>query len=217
ANGEIHVVYTGASGPVMPHAVRTLLEGFRRFRDSEPATARRFRFHFLGTSYAAPGEARCSVLPLAEALGVVDQVSEQPHRLGHLECLRLQSEADILFLGGSSDPAYSPSKLYPYFAAGRPILAVVFPQSVLEAALAEFSGAFLVHMGPSSAEEASARLERFFRSAVAGFPAGSLPVRDEQLFAARYHAESTTRRQCELFDAAHAFAAGATQPALSIP
>ncbi len=211
--GEIHLLYTGAAGPVMPHALTVLFDALRLYREKNPTGARRFRFHFVGTSYAAPGQGVPAILPLAERCGVADQVAETPHRLGHLESLRLQQEADVLLLAGSSDLAYSPSKIYPCFLAGPPILAVVFSGSVLENILDELQCAFLVRFreaGPRDAAQAA--LTAFFDTALAGFPAASLPERNRAFFERHYLAPSLTQRQAGLFDAALARHRG--QPAV---
>ena len=200
---ELRVLYTGASGPVLPHALTVLFDGLRLYRERHPERARRLRFQFLGTSYVAPGTGRNSVLPLAEQCGVADLVEEVPHRLGHLECLRLQTEADVLLLAGSSDRAYSPSKIYPYFLADRPTLAVVFQPSVLENLLTPLSFAVIVPLGdaPSHAS-AHAALAKFFDDALAGFPPGSLPTRNQAYFDAHFLADHLTAVQCQLFDRA---------------
>jgi hypothetical protein len=201
--GEIHLLYTGAAGPVMPHALTVLFDGLRLYREKNPAGARRLKFHFFGTSYVAPGRGREVVMPLATRCGVADQVDEIPHRLGHLACLRLQHDADILLLPGSSDLAYSPSKIYPYFLANRPILAVVFRDSVMEKILTELQCACLVGIRENEPHDpAHAELARFFDVALARFPGSALPGRNEAFFAAHFLAESLTKAQCELFDGA---------------
>lgn len=201
--GEIHFLYTGASGPVMPHSLSVLFDGLRLYREKSPARAARLRFHFIGTSYVAFGQGVPSVLPVAEDAGVADLVTEIPHRIGHLEALRLQQSADVLLLPGSSDLAYSPSKIYPYFLSGRPILGIVFRQSVMENLMDELNCATLVRFTPGEPKDtAYAALATFFDQALAGFPLGSLPVRAEAQFAQLYHAPQLTRRQCALFDRA---------------
>ena len=199
-SNEVHVVYTGASGPVTPHALTVLFDAIRAFRERRPDASARLRLHFLGTSYVPPGHGRPSVLPLATQLGVADLVTEIPHRLGHLECLRIQEEADVLLLPGSSDPAYSPSKTYPYFLTGRPILGLVFAGSVLESLLAELGGAYLVRFtehGPK--EDAHAAIGRFLEAALEGRAAEMIAPREEERFAREYLAASLTARQAELF------------------
>jgi hypothetical protein len=198
---ELHLLYTGASGPVIPHALTVLFGGLRRYRERSPERARRLRFHFLGTSYVAPGQGQDSVMPLARQCGVADQVTETAHRLGHLECLRLQHDADVLLLPGSSDLAYSPSKVYAYYLTGRPILGLVFKGSVMERLLIELNCAYLVHFSEHEDKEAAHEaLCGFFDLAIDGFPPGSLPPRNEAYFDAHYLAETLTRRQCELFE-----------------
>ena len=203
AHGEIHFLYTGASGPVMPHSLTVLFDGLRRYRASQPEKAARLRFHFVGTSYVAPGKGHPSVLPVAADCGVADLVSEIPHRIGHFEAMRWQRQADVLLLPGSSDLAYSPSKIYPYFLTGRPILGVVFRNSVMERLLDDLGCAFLVRFAPDAPKDhAYEELTKFFDLAIAGFPPGSLRPRNDELFKQKFLAGELTRRQCALFDRA---------------
>jgi len=196
----LHFVYTGAAGPIMPHALKVLFGGLRLFRDREPALAARIQLHFLGTSYAPPGQGTATVQPIAADFGLADQVTEIPHRLGHLECLRLQAEADVLLLLGSSDLAYSPSKIYPYFLSERPILAVVFKNSYLEGIIGELACAYTVAFEEGTEKNAAhAQLCNFFKLALEGFPPGSLPERNRKLFEQEFLARTLTARQCELF------------------
>jgi hypothetical protein len=198
--GEIHILYTGAAGPVMPHAMTVLFQGLKLYHERSPERARRLRFHFLGTSYVAPGQGKNSVTPVAESCGVANQVEEIPHRLGHLECLRLQVEADILLLPGSSDLAYSPSKVYPYYLSRRPTLGLVFKTSVMERLLDELSCAYMVRFGADEDKrEAHDALCRFFDLAFDGFPPGTFLERNDAYFNARFLAETLTARQCALF------------------
>ncbi len=199
--GEIHLLYTGASGPVMPHSLCVLFDGFRLYRQKNPEQAARLHFHFVGTSYVAPGHGKCSVLPVAEDCGVADVVEEIPHRIGHLEAMRWQRQADVLLLPGSSDLAYSPSKVYPYFLTGRPILGLVFRGSVMEQLLDDLGCAFMVRFAETEAkDDAHAALAAFFDLVIAGFPPGSLRARNEEFFKRTFLAEELTRRQCTLFD-----------------
>jgi len=202
-DGEIHLLYTGASGPVMPHSLTVLFDGLKLYHRRSPQRARRLQFHFLGTSYVAPGQGKNSVIPVAESCGVGSQVHEIPHRLGHLECLRLQTEADILLLPGSSDFAYSPSKIYPYYLTGRPILGAVFKGSVMEKLLDDLACAYVVRFDLDGSKEAAYdALCRFFDLAIEGFPPGSFPPRNDAYFNHHFHAETLTALQCELFEQA---------------
>jgi hypothetical protein len=212
--GEVHLLYTGASGPVMPHSLTVLFDALRKFRERRPLEAARLRFHFVGTSYVPVGKGKDSVMPVAAGCGVADQVDEISHRLGHLECLRMQAEADVLLLPGSSDLAYSPSKIYPYYLSGRPILGIVFENSVMERLITELQCAYLVRFsehGPK--EEAHEAIIRFFELALAGFPDGPGPDRNDGYFNQHYLAEELTKQQCDLFDRALEYHANNHKPA----
>ncbi len=201
--GKIHLLYTGAAGPILPHALNLLFESFTRYRQAHPERAARFQFHFVGTSYVAPGQGTPSILPVAERFDLTSCVEEIPHRIGHLESLALLLQADALILPGSSDPAYSPSKLYPYYLSGKPILGIVFEHSHLEGLLGELACSWLVSFSQAGANDADyARLGAFFDHALAGFPAGVLPSRNEPAFRRSYLAEPLTETQCDLFAAA---------------
>ena len=201
--GKLHFLYTGASGPIMPHALNQLFRAFKRYSDQHPDRAARFHFHFFGTSYVPEGKGVPSVLPVAVEHGLAGQVTEIPHRLGHLESLSLLLQADALLLLGSSDRAYSPSKLYPYFLSGKPILSVVFHDSYLETILAELNCSIIAAFDSGLPEDsAQGPIHRFFDLALAGFPPAELPVRREELFNQSFLAETLTRRQCALFEEA---------------
>ena len=199
----VHFLYTGAAGPVMPHALTVLFVAVRIYRDRHPEKAARLRFHFVGTSYVRPGRGKFSVMPVAEQCGVADQVSEVPHRVGHLESIRMQQDADALLLPGSSDLAYSPSKVYVYYLTQKPILGLVFFNSVLERLLEELSCAYIARFSIMGAKDDAYRdIHRFFDLALEGFPAGSLPKRNDAAFNAKFLADELTRQQCALFEQA---------------
>jgi hypothetical protein len=201
--GTVRFVYTGAAGPIMPHAAGVLFRALAAYRAAHSKKARRLRFEFLGTSYAPPGQGVKTVTPLAREFGVDDLVIELPHRLGHLECLQIQARADVLLLLGSSDLAYSPSKLYPYYLARRPMLSVVFKHSHLESLLRDLSCSTVVSFEENApAADACEQLGAFFTHALEGFAHLPEPARNDALFRREFLAESLTRRQCALFDAA---------------
>lgn len=204
--GTVRLVYTGAAGPVTPHAVLLLFESLRAFRATHPEEARRLRLEFLGTSYGAGEQAQPTILPLAASFGVQDQILELPMRLGHLETLRAQADADVLLLLGSSDLAYSPSKVYPYFLSRRPILSLVFRNSVLESIVRELNCSYMVAFTESADHSAAVEaLSRFFEELCRTGRAPQPGPRNEDLFEREYLAERLTARQTALFDRALEF------------
>lgn len=203
--GKLLFLYTGASGPIMPHALNQLFGAFKAYGAMHPDRSARFHFHFYGTSYVQPGSGVPSVLPVAAEHGLTTQVTEIPHRLGHLESLALLHQADALLLLGSSDRAYSPSKLYPYYLSGKPILSVVFHDSYLETILEELNCSTVAAFAGGLPDDAAVEpIHRFLDLALAGFPKEKMPARREEFFNQNFLAETLTRRQCELFDLATA-------------
>jgi hypothetical protein len=198
-----HLAYTGASGPVMPHSLEVLFGALQTYRGLHPARAERLRFHFVGTSYVPPGAGKATVLPVAEAFGVADLVSEVAHRVGFLDCARIQRAAHGLLLLGSSDLAYSPSKVYFYYLAGRPILGVVFQDSVMERILDELRCAHMARFrlaGPK--EDAHRVIMAYFDGVLDGFPPEATPPGNDAVFNSNYLVEKLALRQCELFEQA---------------
>lgn len=197
----IRIISTGAAGPVMQPALKIIFDALATLQPRPDPEA--LRLEFIGTSYASTAAAQPSVLPLARAAGVDSLVSESPLRLGLLEALRTQIDAHALLLLGSMDPAYSASKLYPYFRSGRPVLAVVLKGSVLESQLRALSFATIVtydESGPSA--ETRGQIQYFLQDALAGFPSGQHPARNETFFRQHHLAPALTARQCALFETA---------------
>lgn len=203
-SGKIDIIYTGAAGPIMPDAVELLFESFAEFREVRLQEASRFRFHFIGTSYVEPGCGTPSILPLAFKHGISDHVFEIPHRIGHLESLSIQSGADVLFLGGSSDLAYSPSKIYPYYLSGRPILSLVFPGSVLESLLRRLNCPTLISIQTGKEREKSKQALCSYFDNLSKKDKPDPRVRDLSL-ESEILPEKLTLRQCALFDKAVSF------------
>lgn len=196
----VHLVYTGAAGPIMPGALEILLRALASFRQTDPNGAKRLRLHFIGTSYVAPGQGRPVVEPIASQFGVCDLVREVPHRIGHLTSLAAQLHADALLLPGSSDRAYSPSKVYPYFLTRRPMLALVYADSTLETLIERLGGAFIARIRRED-EGASAisATRAFFEAASRRFDNWADPIRHDDFFRSTYLSPVLTREQTDLF------------------
>ncbi len=214
ARDVVRLVYTGAAGPITPHATSVLFSALQKFRARSPELAQRLRFEFYGTSYAPSGHGVPGILPVAQKHAVDDLVRESTDRIGHLESIRLQMEADALLLLGSSDLAYSPSKLYPYYLSARPMLAVVFKDSVLEKLIGELGCAEVASFSDSeNTERAEASIIEFFQNLLSNETSASFARRRPAEFRERFLAPALTRRQCELFNRALIQAEGSTDKA----
>lgn len=195
-DGHRHFVYVGRAGPDMSTALKGLFRGLSVARKVSPARWNKARFHFVGTSYAPQGRATQSVTPIAHEEGVGDLVVEQTDRVEYFEALQLLSDADALVVIGSDSAAYSPSKIYPYVLARRPLIALLHRDSPAIPLLREWRAARTITFGetPGDSREVSATLD-----AVSGdIEAGRVPEVDWTKFR-RYTAREMTRRLCEIF------------------
>lgn len=203
AQGEVHLVYTGAAGPVGIPALDALFQALGELTRRHGDRARRIHLHFIGTSYGSERDPVPTILPQAERWGVTAQVHERPARVSYLESLQWQAQSDALLLLASADPAYSPSKLYPYFLSGRPILALFREDSGLRLLLQPLGGAVLVGLNaenPAGTPQPASAILSFLTAALDGFPEGSVPPRHPTYFHDHYGAQTLTQRQCTLFD-----------------
>ncbi len=202
--GCIHWVAAGSLGAPFSHALRVLFSGLRQLRERAPELAARIRLHFIGTSYAPPDEAPHSAAPLAEAYGVGDLVTESVARIGYLDSLRLMQQADGLLLLGSDDLTYSPSKIYPLYMTGRPVLTLAHHGSLLAELAAHLRFSHLVSLlVPGRETEPSREIAAFLESVARnGDATAGQPVRDDDWFQRHLLAEVGARRQCAFFDEA---------------
>jgi hypothetical protein len=128
-DGNVHICYVGTVLPKGFDVLRTVLAALGRLRARAPHAYARLRVHFIGTSNQRVASAEPRVLPVAREAGVEDIVTEAPSRLDYLDALNVQMRASALILLGSSEPHYTPSKVFPAILARRRILAFYHRES----------------------------------------------------------------------------------------
>ncbi len=147
--GGLRLAFAGAMGPGMLPAVEVLFAAMAAVRRSGvPVTA-----HFFGTSYSPQAQGRPATLALAAQYGLSDCVHEQPDRLRYFDALQVTLEADANLLFGSTDLAFTPSKILAVLAAGRPVLALAPAGSAMVARLTQLEQASVTFpaAGPDAA------------------------------------------------------------------
>jgi glycosyltransferase involved in cell wall biosynthesis len=123
-DGLIHVCYVGTLLPLGFETLRAVLDAVAGLRTTHPDLFRRLRLHFFGTSNQTAGSPPPRVLPIADALGLRDSVTEWPTRVDYLEALAILRDASVVLALGSSEAHYTASKIFPALLSGRPLLAV---------------------------------------------------------------------------------------------
>ncbi|MEM7706685.1 MAG: hypothetical protein AAF358_14090 [Pseudomonadota bacterium] len=122
---QLQLVHVGRGGEDLWPSLRPLLEALQA--SNTPS-----HLHLIGTSYAPAGRQRASLLPLAEAAGFADSLSEYPARVDYFLALRCLSESAGIVVLTSSDAAYNASKIHNCVLAGPPVLALVHDGSVAQ-------------------------------------------------------------------------------------
>jgi glycosyltransferase involved in cell wall biosynthesis len=129
--GGVRLAFAGALGPGQLAAVEVLFAALAEAR----GRGTRVTVHFFGTSYDPA--ARPVTLALAAQYGLQDCVHEQPGRLRYFDALQVTLEAEANLLLGSTDLAFTPSKILAVLAAGRPVLSIAPAGSAMITRLAE--------------------------------------------------------------------------------
>lgn len=195
SDGKIHAVYMGRGGQDMWTALRLVFSALIIGLHESPGLFGRLRLHFIGTDYAPTERARKTIEPLAHLLSVAEHVQEHPQRVPYFEALSVLRDAHMLLLPGSDCPQYTPSKLYPYILARRPLLAVLNERSgACEVLRSTNAGAFVTFGGE---EDRAGELFRTWREMLGHLTLA--PQTDWQAFE-QFTAREMTRRQCEFFD-----------------
>jgi hypothetical protein len=195
ADGKIHVAYVGRGGQDMWTALEMVFSALQTGLRESPELFGRLRLHFIGTDYAPSGRSRKTIEPLADSMGVSDYVQERPERVPYFEALQILRDAHMLLLPGSNDPQYTPSKLYPYILAGRPLLAILHESSGACEVVRSTNAGRVVTFGGTPCSPVD--LYPAWREILGNLAVA--PQTDWQAFA-QFTAREMTRRQCEFFD-----------------
>ena len=87
-------------------------------------------FHFIGTGKRPDDAASHNIKPMAMKYGLWETVVfEYPARIPYLDVLVHLNAADGIFILGSTEPHYTPSKVFQGVLSKKPILAVLHKDS----------------------------------------------------------------------------------------
>ncbi len=121
-NNKIQLVYAGA---MLPKAYRPLEAIFQSIQKNI-SSFENVEFHFVGTGKLANDPNSFNIKPLAVKYGLWQKVIfEYPKRIPYLDVLVHLNIADGVFILGSTEPHYTPSKSYQSVLSEKYILAVL--------------------------------------------------------------------------------------------
>lgn len=119
-----NIIYIGRGGHDLGFALEIIFNAFAKGLKQCREKYEDIHFWFIGTSYAQPGMGKQTIKPIADAMGLGTYVTEISDRLPFFETLSLLKRANLLLVPGSTDIAYTASKIYYYALAQKPLMAV---------------------------------------------------------------------------------------------
>lgn len=124
--GKTQLMYAGA---MLPKAYAPL-EAIFQAMSSDKAAIQDLEIHFIGTGKTADDPEGYNIRPLAEKYGLWNSVIfEYPKRIPYLDVLVHLEAADGVFILGSTEPHYTPSKVYQGVLSGKAVLAILHRDS----------------------------------------------------------------------------------------
>ena len=119
-------IYAGA---MLPKAYQPLEEIFKAIKENIQQYSN-IEFHFIGTGKSPNDNNGYNIKALAEKYQLWQTlVYEYPARIPYLDVLIHLKIADAVFILGSTEPHYTPSKVYQAVLAGKPVFAVLHSAS----------------------------------------------------------------------------------------
>jgi hypothetical protein len=136
-DGLFHMVYAGAMLPKAGTVLECLLEALAVLRDKTPEVIERLRVHFVGTGTSPDDPKGYNVQPRLQRFGLERWVDEHPNRVGYVDVLNHLAHASAILIVGSTEPHYTPSKVYQAVQAKRPMFALLHEKSTAVSVLRE--------------------------------------------------------------------------------
>jgi hypothetical protein len=194
-NGKLQLVYAGAMLPKAYAPLEQIFKGIAAHR----ATFENVEFHFIGTGKTPNDSEGYNIRPLAKKYDLWQKVVfEYPRRIPYLDVLTHLDAADGVFILGSTEPHYTPSKTYQGVLSGKPILAVLHSASTAVEVLQEsHAGVVLAFEGEEAVTQISERWMQQWQ-AFRDFATGFQPSQVDRSFFAGYTAQAVTGRLAAL-------------------
>jgi hypothetical protein len=147
--GKFNLIYAGAMLPHGYEVLDSLLKGLALLRQRKPELAQQFHLHFVGTGKSVTDPGGFNVLPLVRTRNLEDCVSEYPARLPYLDVLSHLHAASGNLVFGSTEPHYSPSKLFQAVISRRPVFALLHEASEAVPIFQALNAGTLITLTPS--------------------------------------------------------------------
>ncbi len=133
--GKFNFIYAGAMLPKAYTVLDRFLESLALLKKKRPGLPQQFHLHFIGTGKSPDDAQGYNIKPHLDRHGLSDCATEHPQRLPYLDVLtHLHAASGVLVLG-STEPHYSPSKIFQSVMSRRLVLALLHEDSTAVAVL----------------------------------------------------------------------------------
>ena len=195
---KFQFVYAGA---MLPKAYEPLESIFKSIAANE-IVFKDVEFHFIGTGKITTDDQSHNIKPLAEKYGLWHTtVFEYPARIAYLDVLVHLNIADAVFVLGSTQPHYTPSKVYQAILAKKPVLAVLHEQSQATTVLVQSNAGLVITINEQTVPQLQLNFAQHtmaFKKFATDFHSDQV---DNEIFE-QYAAYSVTKKLASLLDAA---------------
>jgi len=183
--GEFVVTYTGSLFP--PQSPNSFLQAVVRLMKRDDGFRSETIIRFIGAGLQDS---------MISSLGLDKMVYNSRRAIPHVESIKEQLSATVLLLIHSTRRGeyVVPGKIFEYLRSGKPILALVPPNSVAGAMIREIGAGVVVD--PEDVEQIREALSGYYRK----WKAGTLSTHSKWDLVSQYSRERTTRRLAEIFD-----------------
>lgn len=182
------LTYIGVLGAMMHKSLEILFKGLSAL----PEFQKDYQLVFKGTSYANKNQAVKTAETIAQQYNIKN-ITEDTNRIGMFEVLSELSSSTGLLIIGTDDEGYTASKLYPYLQVGKPILAILHPNSSAFSILKNTSNATVILLSDPE-KLAEEKLVNYFNI----LENKNYTVYTEKL--KEYSSTNLTKEQCTLFN-----------------
>jgi hypothetical protein len=156
---KIQLIYAGA---MLPKAYE-ILELFFQVMNENTSVFENIEMHFIGSGKSPNDENGFNVKPYAEKYGLWEnQIFEYPKRIPYLDVLVHLAIVDGVFILGSTEPHYTPSKTYQAVLSEKPIFALLHEASTAAGILEKTKAGIVVKINPKSLKSQKSALLNCF-------------------------------------------------------
>jgi hypothetical protein len=146
-NSMVQLIYAGA---MLPKAYKPLLLLFELIQEN-PKIFENIEIHFIGTGKTPNDPVGYNIKPYAEKYGLWEKyIFEYPKRIPYLDVLIHLENSDGVFILGSTEPHYTPSKTYQGVLSEKPIFAMLHTESTAAEILESSKAGIVFRMVPDN-------------------------------------------------------------------